>query len=479
MKLTKKLMIVLLCVVFATSAAVFASCDVTPEEPPVEKTISLDKTECTVSVDEELYLTVTTDAKGTLTWSSSDPKVASVDSSGRILTKKVGTTTITVSIEDISASCTLTVVESTGENGEKLLVDENLLLSLKDGAVTLDVQYFEDGSDSASTDKTINYRSADESVVTVSADGIVTPVSLGQTTIVVQCEGISVSVLADVYTASISTPAEWLEMIENSGHYSDKITTTERFYLKNDIDFTDVTYDIGPVAYGANSENDNAYHFCSELNGNYHTVKNITAWAEDSQLNPENHQSIFGRTVGATVKNVAFQNVVFNSTNSFGLCASLLHHFSDMEGVDAISNLFENISADFTYDFDASSEKGSIATGITRSAYGVNLKNVFVYMHAADEEQLLTDKYNNVYGFAQAEWVWYGGSLSNVIVLMDVPAENVQFINDAAGDQIYKHSKNNCYATNSVVQAAYFANKCFNQAVWDVTAPDKIPSFVK
>ncbi len=488
MKLAKKLMIVFLCAVLVVGAvATFAACD--PKDPAESKTISLDKTECTLSVDEELYLTVTTNAKGTISWSSSDSTVASVDSGGRVLTKKVGTATITASIDDIFATCTVTVVESAQTGSAKLLVEDNLLLSLKDGAVALNAQYFAEGSDSASTDKTITYRSNDESVVTVSADGTVTPVSLGKTVVVVECEGISASVVADVYTAGISTPQEWLDMIVNSGLYPTKITTDERYYLKNDIDFTDVTYDIGYVADGKNSngkfndkgeiEGGNPYHFCSEINGNYHTVKNITSWAVDSTKNPENHQSIFGRTVGATVKNIAFSNVVFNSTNSFGLCSVLMHHFNDMSGIDPISNLLENVSADFTYNFDATSEKGSLATGVTHNAYGTNLKNVFIYMHAANESQSLTDMYNEVYGFAQAEWVWYGGSMSNVIALIDVPAGQAQFINDAKGDPIYKHSKTNCYATNSVVQAAYYANKCFNQTVWDVTAPDKIPSFIK
>lgn len=480
MKIAKKLIILFLCFGVALSCV---ACDHSDEDDGDNNTpsysITLDKTECTIAVDEELYLTVTTDAKGAVSWSSSDRAVATVDSNGRILTKEVGVATITAAINDISASCKLIVTESVEQNSARLLVDDTCFLSLKDGATKISVEYVLDGSDSASTASAITYRSSDESVVTVSSNGTLTPVSLGTAVVVVECEGLAASVVADVYTASISTPAEWLAMIANSCQFPEKISTDERFYLKNDIDFADVTYDIGNTAYGANTDQNNPYHFAAEINGNYHTVKNITEWAVDAS-NPENHQSIFGRTIGATIRNIAFENVVFNSSASYGLCSVLMQHFSDMSGVGTITNLIENVSADFSYDFDTANGKGSVAVGVTRSAYGATLKNVFVHMHAADDTKLLTDMYDNVYGFAHAEWVWYGGSLSNVIVLVEnVPAGGASFINDDAGDPIYKHTKTNCYAVDTVIQAAYYANKCLDKTIWSVTSSDTIPSFIR
>lgn len=479
MKMSKKLISLFLCLILSLSCIPLMSCgekdDGTQPEDPI--TISLDKTEYTISADEELYLEVTTNSKDSVSWSSSDKAVASVDSSGRVLTKKAGVVTITASIGDTSASCTLTVTESAAQDGAKLIADEKCMLSLKDGAVKLSAKYIKDGNTDSGA--VITYRSSDESIVTVSADGTVTPVSLGTAVIVLECEGTKTSVVADVYTASISTAEEWLAMIKDSCSFPEKATTTDRFYLKNDIDFTGVEYDIGDVAYGANSDQSNPYHFASEVNGNYHTVKNITSWKSDPEKNPENHQSIFGRTIGATVKNIAFENIVFNSANSYGLSSVMMHHFSNMSGVGSISNLFENISADFIYDFDPVNGKGNRAVGVTANAYGTNLKNVFVHMHSSDDTPL-TDRYDNVYGFAYAEWVWYGGSLSNVIVLIeDVPMGEAEFINDGAGDPVYKHSKTNCYAVNTVTQAAYYANKCLDQSVWDVMDPVGIPKFIR
>ena len=306
--------------------------------------------------------------------------------------------------------------------------------------------------------------------------------SLGIAVIVVECEGIKSSVVADVYTAGISTPEEWLSMIAGSCHYPEKVTTTDRFYLKNDIDFAGVEYDIGQTAYGAASQTDNPYHFGSEINGNFHAVKNITQWKADPEKNPDDHQSIFGKTIGARVRNIAFENVVFDSTNSYGLSSIMMHHMSDPDRPSekiVVANLFENISADFIYNYDPADGKGSTAVGVTPRAYGTNLKNVFIRMRTSGPKSL-TDKYNNVYGFADAEWVWYGGSLSGVIILMeDVSMGNAQFINDAAGDPVYKHLKTNCYAVNTVVQAVYYANQCFDQTVWDVTDPTAVPAFTK
>ena len=142
-------------------------------------------------------------------------------------------------------------------------------------------------------------------------------------------------------------------------------TTENRYYLENDIDFDGVEYDIGGVARGSSSntvdQGGNIYHFGSEINGNFHTVKNITAWAKDATLNPDGHQSIFGRTIGATVKNIGFENVVFTSSHSYGLCAIMMHHTSIGQ---MPYNTFTNIRAEFIYAYEATGGvKGEMATG--------------------------------------------------------------------------------------------------------------------
>ncbi len=474
----KRITGIFLCLLIALMCFSFVGCkkDETPDIPPQPTdTITLDKTECTVLLDDEIYLTATTNVKGVVSWTSSDRTIASVDTKGRVLAKKVGVATVTAIVGEVTASCKVIVVENTTQGLSKIQVNDSLFLSLAEGAVKLNANYVDkDGQVDAS--KTLSFTSSDESIVTVSADGTVTPIALGSAAVTVECEGLRSTVVADVYTAAISTPQEWMAVIANSGHYPDKIKPADRYYLKNDIDFSGVEYDIGNTANGSTSEDGNAYHFASEINGNYHSVKNITSWKVDAEKNPQNEQSIFGRVIGATIKNIAFENVVFNSSYSLGLASVTMHHFSKMDGIGKITNLFENISADFRYGFDQTNGKGSVASGITYRAYGMKIKNIFVRMRSADDASL-SNKYDNVYGCAYAEWVWYGGSMSNVITLVQDGSSEARFINDAAGDQVYKHSKTNCVAVNTVIQAVYYANQYFDRNVWNVTDPLSVPTF--
>ncbi len=91
-----------------------ATCAVTVTNPL--QSISLNKTETTLKKGQEETLTVsynpddTTDSK-TVSWNSSDPSVATVDNAGKITAIKDGSTTITATVGDKTATCTVTVQE--------------------------------------------------------------------------------------------------------------------------------------------------------------------------------------------------------------------------------------------------------------------------------------------------------------------------------------------------------------------------------
>ncbi len=445
--------------------------------------ITLDKTQLTVAVDDDFYLTATIVGGGFVTWTSSNKDVATVSSSGRVLAKKEGTVTITATVGDASASCVVTVVKATEMTGSEIQTDSTAyFFSLTDkNTVNIGAKYVVDDGENVTvkTDKVFTYQSLNEEVATVDANGVITPVALGTTEIVISCESLTAFVTADVYTDGISTPNEWMEAIKNSCVMPDVPQTDKRYYLENDIDFEGIEYDIGGVARASSSntpeQGGNVYHFGSEINGNFYTVKNITAWKKDAALNPEEHQSIFGRTVGATVKNIGFENVVFTSSHSYGLCAIMMHHTSNAE--ISYCNTFTNIYAEFIYAYEATDGvKGHMATGITSSAYGVVMKDVFVWMRSANGVNL-KDSYNHVYGFSYAEWVWYGGSLTNVLTFVkDVPEGEAEFLNETAGDQIWKHAKSNCYAVSTIMQAAYYAQLILDSDVWDFY-PTAVPTF--
>lgn len=476
MKRATKVISLLLCMCLSVSA-VLVGCkeppsDISSSSQQQEIELQLDKTEYVLYEDEEFTLHILSDSTQTAVWSSSDTSVASVTNSGRVLAKKEGTAVITASVGNSIASCTVTIKKATG-NGVEIQTDKTAyLLSLADGqGLQIQATYFVDDGTSQLQDelKTLEFKSLNEKVATVSSDGVITPIGLGTTDIVISCEDATTSVTADVYTDGISTPTEWMDVIKNSCTV-ENLTTDARYFLENDIDFLGVEYDIGQTAVGKNDEKANPYHFGSEINGNFHKVKNITAWKKDVQVNPDNHQSIFGRTIGATVKNIAFENVTFTSPRSYGLSSVMMNHISTGKVKD---NQFTNVFADFSYALERD-EKGVRATGVTDSAYNVYMDNVFISMRAADGSNLL-EKFNEVYGFARAEWVWYGGSLSNVIVLMEgLPDGLAMFINDEAGDQKYKHAKTNCFVAQTVIQASYYAHQIFTESIWDLQA-NQIP----
>lgn len=83
----------------------------------------------TTTVGKTISLSAT--AQGTVSYTSSNPNVATVDSNGQVTAKSAGTTTITVTStgaygDTISANCTLTVGDKAGSNTEYVPIVTNL-----------------------------------------------------------------------------------------------------------------------------------------------------------------------------------------------------------------------------------------------------------------------------------------------------------------------------------------------------------------
>lgn len=109
------------CVIIVNNTAVTKSDPVTPPsggDGDENVTISLDATTKALPRLEEFVLEATVSPSGkTVTWSSSDPMIASVTADGNKVTVKglkVGTATITAKIGDVTATCEVTVDFATG-----------------------------------------------------------------------------------------------------------------------------------------------------------------------------------------------------------------------------------------------------------------------------------------------------------------------------------------------------------------------------
>ena len=96
-----------------------ATCEVTVKETPVAVTgvgLNTNKVELSVGEENKLVATVTPEAAANrdVTWNSSKPAVATVDSTGKVVAQAPGTTTITVTTVDgnKTATCEVTVKET-------------------------------------------------------------------------------------------------------------------------------------------------------------------------------------------------------------------------------------------------------------------------------------------------------------------------------------------------------------------------------
>lgn len=164
-----------------TDLGLTASCKVTVKKIVLVESLTLSKTEARIDVGATLTLTATVSPKdvtdGSLTWSSSDATVASVDQNGKVTGKKAGKATITVKANDASgktATCVVTV--GVPVTGVSFNVSSKTINRGETYTITATI------TPSNATDKTLQWATSDPTVATVT-DGKVTGVKSGKTTI--------------------------------------------------------------------------------------------------------------------------------------------------------------------------------------------------------------------------------------------------------------------------------------------------------
>ena len=152
---------------------------------PVES-VTLDKEAATLETGETLALKATVRPENAgnkaITWSSSAENVASVDENGLVTAKAAGEAVITVVTADgyKEASCTVTVTAPVVPVTKVTLNKSELALEVG-GAEKLSAT-IEPGD---ATDKSISWKSSDESVAVVDKNGVVTALKAGTTTVTV------------------------------------------------------------------------------------------------------------------------------------------------------------------------------------------------------------------------------------------------------------------------------------------------------
>ena len=173
----------------AKSGEVSATCEITVNAKVIPATgIALDKTIAELTEGETLTLTATVTPEDatdkTVVWTSSDETVATV-ANGVVTALKAGKATITAKVGDVSATCEITVnakvIPATG-----IALDKTTAEMTEGETLTLTATVTPEDA----TDKTIVWSSSDETIATV-ANGVVTALKAGKTTITAKAGEVS------------------------------------------------------------------------------------------------------------------------------------------------------------------------------------------------------------------------------------------------------------------------------------------------
>ena len=167
-------------IITATAEAdeVSATCEVNVVVPV--ESISLDKTTAELKEGESFMLTATVkpdySTDKTVTWSTSDATIATVDNNGVVKAIKVGKVTITAKAGDKTATCEVTVKPVLVSG----IVLDKISVELFEGeTITLTATVSPDNA----TDKTVTWSTSDASIATVDNNGVVKAIKVGKVTI--------------------------------------------------------------------------------------------------------------------------------------------------------------------------------------------------------------------------------------------------------------------------------------------------------
>lgn len=441
-------------------------------EYPVNVTVKLDRTSLSLKEDESAVLNASTESGKSVDWSSDNPSVATVSVVGKVIAKHVGSATITAAIGSSVATCVVTVTAA-AENSDYISAEKTSIQLSLESSAQIEAKYMavaEDGTESVDEGKTIVYESLTPSVATVSENGIITPLETGVAEIRISGGAVETYIVADVYTALISTIDDWNEMLGKSDMFA-------RYYVTNDIDF-------GATLY-------NRYHegthsgFTGELNGGYHTVKNAKVVGTGTQ-------SLLGGVSLATVKNIAFTNVMFTQPYASGLCDSLVQHkgkleienlqvfggkvfvdgkliddafeFPDMN-VIIFPTSFKNVLLDASF-------VGHGNVGVCKNFYGGIFDGVYVNMRRGDEAAFS----DSDYALCQNLYIWSYPNAANNIVIRYSDGSISTVMERLLGS--LELPVNNFSVTSSETAANYAAYTYFSNSIWSVS-PTGLPVFCK
>ncbi len=169
---------------------------VTPADPSVPAGATKQFSATGINPDGSTY-----DLAGNVTWTSSDPAVAAISSSGLATALARGTTTITATSGNISGSTTLTVYTATLSSVSVTLPEASIPAGISLQAVATGT--YSDGTSHDLSTRVI-WSSSDSSVATVDSGGMAKAISPGGTVITVTSGDESATATLNVNPATLS-----------------------------------------------------------------------------------------------------------------------------------------------------------------------------------------------------------------------------------------------------------------------------------
>ena len=143
---------------------------------------------------------------GNITWKSNDSSIVTVND-GTVEGKKIGTTTVTATRGEETATCTVNVVYesiSIGSNRSNAENNVNLFLGEHDSEKLVAIA--KDGNNETVSNPAVTWTSSDTNVVTVDkATGVIKAVKAGKATITAEAAGVSNTCGVTVYASPVFT----------------------------------------------------------------------------------------------------------------------------------------------------------------------------------------------------------------------------------------------------------------------------------
>ena len=198
--------------------------------------IKLSVTEWSGKIGEKILLTATVLPENTtdksVTWTSSNEAVATVDANGNVTAIGLGNADITATCGEVSATCTVTVVPTPVMS----VTLSNTSLNLTEGeTATLTATIAPENA----TDKSVTWTSSDASIASVSAEGVVTAIKAGTATITATSANIKTATCTVTVAANIiSVESIEISKTELSLTEGDTATLTATIAPENATDKT-------------------------------------------------------------------------------------------------------------------------------------------------------------------------------------------------------------------------------------------------